>query len=629
MNDMKNTNKSILQNATIIVFILFYTEISWSDDYQSAQKFNDGDVVSADVLNDIIDRIELTLKSITSDEMVGSWTATWRTCVNGGPGNCFSLNVGSGWNSSVDGLYKTRTDTWVIADDGDGTYSVSMDKCFSGASSGAYYNDPCVSRLAVDSGILMLGTISGDGVSEDSDHTDVFNIKRISSSRFSIWKLASGSNSFISFTLDKNNLPPQAPSNLSLSITSDSIKQSWTAVSGASSYEIHRKASDTGSFSSIGTSTDNSFTDNNVTSGSTYWYRIFAKNSNGISIGSNVVKATFNPAAILSTSNIEIIDFHDGDPSLEASHKIYYATNDNTMRANLSIGKLDKENLNGLIAGSNGMSPIIKFGLSTIQSAGMAGTSTLSIKLIDGEDSSIDNGERVIEANADVSWSSDGDELMLSVPNQSVSISLNDGYGTTLSSNWTIGGSSDLMTISSSGPNKPVSLDVKLLEFLSSNIDSSGPSLDNFFTDGTYFFEMGISNINLIDSTGSSFSKVQGSFGVDSNPVIVAYIDDVEVQEDIGTATVIVTLSSPSTSIVQLDYSTSESSAINGEDFNLTNGVIRIAAGAEKGAFTIPLIDDQINENNESFDISFSNISNAQLGRSLSTVTIIDNDSAT
>ena len=98
------------------------------------------------------------------------------------------------------------------------------------------------------------------------------------------------------------------------------------------------------------------------------------------------------------------------------------------------------------------MSPFIKFGLSTIQSAGMAGTSTLSIKLIDGEDSSIDNGERVIEANADVSWSSDGDELMLSVPNQSVSISLNDGYGTTLSSNWTIGGSSDLMTISSSGP---------------------------------------------------------------------------------------------------------------------------------------------------------------------------------
>ena len=71
-------------------------------------------------------------------------------------------------------------------------YSVSMDKCYQGAVAGAYYNDSCVSRLAVDSGILLLGTISGAGVSLDADHSDFYNIKRESSSRYTVWKLLSG-----------------------------------------------------------------------------------------------------------------------------------------------------------------------------------------------------------------------------------------------------------------------------------------------------------------------------------------------------------------------------------------------------------------------------------------------------
>jgi hypothetical protein len=220
-------------------------------------------------------------------------------------------------------------------------------------------------------------------------------------------------------------------------------------------------------------------------------------------------------------------------------------------------------------------------------------------------------------------------KLVLTVPNQSSNVSLNDGDGTTLSGNWAIGGSSDLMTVSSTGLNKPVTLDIKLLEFLSGNIAANGPSIGNFFSEGTYFFEMGVTGIDLIDSSGNPFTKVQGSFGVDSNPLSIAYIDDIKVQEDASIATVIVTLSSPSINEVKLDYSTSESSATNGQDFTSTSGSLRIAAGDVKGAFTIPLISDQANESNETFNISFSNISNAELGRVLSTVTLIDNDSTT
>tara|TARA_B110000503_G_scaffold111631_1_gene167173 strand:+ start:2681 stop:4513 length:1833 start_codon:yes stop_codon:yes gene_type:complete len=608
--------------------LLALSSLSWSADYKSAQKFNDGDVVSAQVLNDIISRLELTLKSITADEMVGSWAATWRTCVSGGPGNCGSLDVGSGWDSSVDGLYKTRTDTWVISDDEDGTYSISMDKCYTGAVSGSYYNDPCISRLAVDSGILLLGTISGDGVSLDSDHSDMYNIKRTSNSRFTIWKLSSGSNSFVSFTLDKNNLPPEAPTSLTSSVSNSAISLSWTASSDTTSYEIHRKAAASGAFLSIGTSNSASYSDSDVSSGSTYWYRVFANNASGKSIGSNVIKITYNPTASLSSRSIGITDYLNGVASAASEYTLIYTTANNTMTANLSVGKLDAENLNGLLAGTGGKSPVFKFTLINVPSAGMSGTATLATKVLDGANGIIDDGERVISAAVDVLWSSDGNKLTLTVPSQTQVVTLVDNKGIGISGNWIVGGSSDLMIISSSGINKPSTLDVKLLDFLSSNIGASGPELGSFFTSGDYFYEFSISGIDLADASGNSFTTVQGAFGVDSNPVSVAYIDDVIVSEEMGLATAVVTLSSPVLSAVTLDYVTSSNTATGGQDYTTSSGSIRIAAGKTKGAFTIPLTDDSFSESSEQFLVTLSNIANADLGRSSALVTIIDNDTA-
>ena len=641
MNNIKNVESIIFQKIFITGVVLFSAQMLWSDDYKSAQKFNDGDVVSAQVLNDIIDRIELTLKPILISELVSVWSAKQYICSDGAYGSSnYCDNTGTiGTTTTENLIFKTRSDTLTISDNGNNTInwtSPNIQLLFNANyssrmkhSTGGLNHTCSISDVQII-GCLMDSSIVTGGLGSDASRIVTFmNLKRTSPTQIILfWGPRTGHYKMNHLVLNKQNQPPEAPTNLTLSIASSAIAQSWTAVSGATSYEIYRKTSDTGTYSSIGTSTSTSFSDSNVSSGSNYWYRIFAKNSNGTSTGSNVVKVTFNPAANLSTSNIEIIDFFNGDDSKKAEHKIYYTTTNNVMNANLSVGKLDKENLNGLLAGSNGKSPIIKFGLSSFPSAGMSGTATLSTKLIDGNDSSVDAGERVIAANADISWLSDGEKLVLTVPNQSSNVSLNDGDGTTLSSNWAIGGSSDLMTISSSGLNKPVTLDIKLLEFLSANIAANGPSIGNFFSEGAYFFEMGISGIDLIDSSGNSFNKVQGTFGVDSNPLSIAYIDDVKVQENTGTATVIVSLSSPSINEVKLDYSTSESSATNGQDFTSTSGSLRIAAGDVKGAFTIPLIDDAISENNEIFNISFSNILNAELGRSTSSITIIDNDTS-
>jgi len=274
----------------ILVICFMLSGATLAADYKSAQRLAAGDVISADVFNDILDRIELTLKEITPNEMVGSWSVQWKTCVNGGPGNCSGLDVGTGWGDSVDNLYKSRTDTWVVESDGDGTYSVSMQKCFAGAVSGTYFNDACSARLAVDSGILLLGTLTGAGVTLDSQHSSMFNIKRVSDSRFSVWRLNSGSNSFVSFTLDRLAQPPVAPSSLAATLDSGSVSLSWTANDeNVTSYSIRSKDDALDDFTELNTSSTTSFTDV-LEAGASRWYRVFAINADGTSIGSNVIK---------------------------------------------------------------------------------------------------------------------------------------------------------------------------------------------------------------------------------------------------------------------------------------------------------------------------------------------------
>jgi hypothetical protein len=297
--------KRIFFISTLLITIHLY-----ADDYETAQRFNEGDTISADVMNDILDKIELTLKTLDTSDLVGSWDVTWKTCINGGPGNCISLDVGSGWSSSVDNLYKTRTDTWTITADGDDTYTMSISNyCISGASSGQYYNDPCTARINIDDGIFLYGTETGAGVeTPDSDHTGFFSIKRISDTRVQIWDLKDGSNSFVSLKLDKQSIPPKAPKNLSVTRTADKAFLSWSAGdSTQTSYNIKRKTSSDGTFTSIGTSTAESYEDT-LTKGNNYWYRVFATDSDGTGLGSNVIQIAYinNPPYLNLPSIVSI-----------------------------------------------------------------------------------------------------------------------------------------------------------------------------------------------------------------------------------------------------------------------------------------------------------------------------------
>jgi hypothetical protein len=314
-------------------------------DYSTAQQFEAGDVLSADVLNDILDRIELTLKSISPEDLIGTWTVTQTTCAGDGAlGNCNGIiPAPTGYGADVDGLYKQRTDTVIFSNDGDGTHSLQTSNYCAFVRSGVG-NLPCnLSYAIVDRRFIF----SNNGMA-------AYSMQRISDSRVVFSMMASGSGSFNIIRLDKQALPPSAPIELNIVPTSSSTLQSWTANTAytlnsvikwgvntytvttagttssvvpthssgevtdgtavltfksviangtpasvtlswtegdatETSYGIQRKASAEGTYASVGTTTTESFIDNSVTVGTTYWYRIFAINANGTSLGSNVI----------------------------------------------------------------------------------------------------------------------------------------------------------------------------------------------------------------------------------------------------------------------------------------------------------------------------------------------------
>jgi hypothetical protein len=72
----------------------------------------------------------------------------------------------------------------------------------------------------------------------------------------------------------------------------DSITASWSAVSGASGYEVWRSTSATGTFALIRTTTSTSYTDTGLTVGQTYYYEVRAS----LLVGTTKVYGAFSTA---------------------------------------------------------------------------------------------------------------------------------------------------------------------------------------------------------------------------------------------------------------------------------------------------------------------------------------------
>ena len=83
-------------------------------DFETPHEFKSGDIISAEMMNELFDYIKNSNKMISASELIGTWS-----CL------LYTQGAGCGLTSSVgtDSVYKYKSSTLVMTDDEDGTYS--------------------------------------------------------------------------------------------------------------------------------------------------------------------------------------------------------------------------------------------------------------------------------------------------------------------------------------------------------------------------------------------------------------------------------------------------------------------------------------------------------------------------
>ncbi len=108
----------------------------------------------------------------------------------------------------------------------------------------------------------------------------------------------------------------------------------------------------------------------------------------------------------------------------------------------------------------------------------------------------------------------------------------------------------------------------------------------------------------------------------DAPPAIL--INDVTVNEAAGTATFTVTLNVPSALAVSVNYATANGTATAGADFSARSGTLNFAAGVTSQTITVPILNDTIFEQSETFNVLLSAAVNATIADATGVGTIVD-----
>ena len=268
----------------LLLKFLLFINISYGEDFKSIHNFSAGDVLSADVLNELFTYIKESKTVADYTYILGAWTCTSLISNEAG-----AQNNTSEWSfTTSDNLSMKLNSTITFSDDGDSTYSLTTSSpnpiVFDNTSS---YSSP----FSILEDTMTITVLKSSG----SKFGAFYALSKLSKNKFRMSLINQSESAMVNFVIcNRKNIPPDAPTNLTSSVSSKSISLSWTDNSNnETGFEINRKDSLTGSYSLITTTNQNitSYTDT-VSSSGTYWYRINSTNSNGDSVGTNLVKVT-------------------------------------------------------------------------------------------------------------------------------------------------------------------------------------------------------------------------------------------------------------------------------------------------------------------------------------------------
>jgi len=137
--------------------------------------------------------------------------------------------------------------------------------------------------------------------------------------------------------------------------------------------------------------------------------------------------------------------------------------------------------------------------------------------------------------------------------------------------------------------------------------------------------------INLSGASNATIADAQGAGTITDNDATPSLrINNVTVTEaNTGTtvnAAFTVTLSAASGQTVTVNYSTSDTTALAGQDYTAVNGTLTFAPGTTTQTINVPVIGDLLDEANETYAVNLTVPVNATIADNLGVGTITDND---
>jgi len=152
------------------------------------------------------------------------------------------------------------------------------------------------------------------------------------------------------------------------------------------------------------------------------------------------------------------------------------------------------------------------------------------------------------------------------------------------------------------------------------------PIVDDQLSEGAETIQLTLSNpVNAV--LGASASATMTIEDNDDLPSVAISSPPLNVPEDAGIASVVVTLSTAAGQPVTVDYASSDGTAGAPGDYTATNGTLTFAPGETSKTIDVPIVDDSVDEGDEQFGFALDKPAGAKLGSVISTtVTIRDND---
>ncbi|MCK4784944.1 MAG: hypothetical protein KAV87_14425 [Desulfobacteraceae bacterium] len=150
---------------------------------------------------------------------------------------------------------------------------------------------------------------------------------------------------------------------------------------------------------------------------------------------------------------------------------------------------------------------------------------------------------------------------------------------------------------------------------------------DDSIYEGNETIEVTLSNPTNDAELSNNITHIYTIEDDESLPIVEFDVGASEGLEDNDPAELIVNISGESSQNVEVEYSVTPGTAKANEDYIPVSGTLTFPAGeTDSQTISIPIIDNELNEDDETFTVTLSNATNADIGTASHKYTILDND---